>query len=63
MITPAFEQFLKQESASGILLMFAAVFAMVIANSPLSPYYDLLLEIPVVIAVGNFEIANHYCYG
>ena len=58
MITPAFEQFLKQESASGILLMFAAVFAMVIANSPLSPYYDLLLEIPVVIAVGNFEIAK-----
>ncbi len=52
------QDFLKLESASGIILMFAAVAAMLIANSPLSSYYDLLLNIPVKIAVGSFEIAK-----
>lgn len=52
------ETFLKKESASGIILMFAAVLAMIIANSPWVSWYNLLLEIPVVIAVGTFEIAK-----
>ena len=50
--------FLKLEAASGIILMMAAVAALIAANSPLSSYYDLLLQIPVVVAVGNFEIAK-----
>ena len=52
------QSFLKLEAASGILLMFAAVIAMVIANSPLNIYYDLLLSVPVKVAVGSFEIAK-----
>lgn len=52
------QDFLKLEAASGIILMFTAVLAMVIANSPWSVYYDMLLNIPVVIAVGTFEIAK-----
>ena len=52
------EEFFKKESAAGIVLMVAACLAMVLANSPLSPYYDLLLEVPVVVAVGSFEIAK-----
>jgi len=52
------QDFLKLEAASGIILMFAAIAAMIIANSPLSPYYDLLLNIPVMVAVGSFEIAK-----
>ena len=37
--------FLKLEAASGIILMFAAVAAIIsLQNSPLSPYYDLLLQ-------------------
>ena len=52
------QDFLKLEAASGIILMLTAVAAMVIANSPLSPWYDLLLDIPVVVAVGTFEIAK-----
>lgn len=52
------QDFLKLEAASGIILMFTAVLAMVIANSPWSVYYDMLLNIPVVIAVGSFEIAK-----
>ena len=50
--------FLRLEAASGIILMFAAVAAIIFANSPLSPYYDLLLNIPVMIAIGSFEIAK-----
>jgi NhaA family Na+:H+ antiporter len=52
------QTFLKKESASGIILMFAAVCAMVLANSPWSSWYDLLLDVPVVVAIGSFEIAK-----
>ena len=50
--------FLRLESASGIILMFAAVIAIAFANSPLSIYYDLLLNTPVEIRIGAFEIAK-----
>lgn len=52
------ETFLKKESASGIILMFAAVLAMILANSPLAHWYSMLLDVPVVVAVGSFEIAK-----
>jgi len=50
--------FLKLESAGGILLFLAAVLAMVLANSSLEPYYQLLLSTPVEIRVGALEIAK-----
>lgn len=46
------------ESASGILLLAAALLAMVMANSPLSHLYDLFLNTPVAVKVGAFEIAK-----
>lgn len=52
------QDFLKLEASSGIILMVTAIFAMIVANSPWSVYYDMLLNIPVVIAVGSFEIAK-----
>ena len=52
------ETFLKKESASGIILMFAAVLAMILANSPWASWYNLLLDVPVIVAVGSFEIAK-----
>jgi len=51
-------RFFKMESASGILLMFSAVLAIVLANTPLQAYYDLLIDTPVEIRIGNFEIAK-----
>ena len=54
----AIQDFLKLEAASGIILMIAAVVAIILANSPLSSYYDLLLNIPVMVAIGSFEIAK-----
>jgi len=50
--------FLKMESAGGIVLMGAAALAMLVANSPLSGYYDLLLEVPVEVRVGGLQIAK-----
>ena len=54
----AFRDFLRLESASGIILVVAAALAMIIANSPLAGIYGLLVELPVEIRVGNFEIAK-----
>ncbi len=51
-------RFFKLESASGIILMFAAVLALVCANSPLQNYYALLLDTPVEVRVGGFGIAK-----
>jgi NhaA family Na+:H+ antiporter len=48
--------FLKMESAGGILLFAAAVLAIVLANSPLSSFYDLILSTPVVVSVGPLGI-------
>jgi NhaA family Na+:H+ antiporter len=52
------KDFLKLESASGILLIIAAVIALLFANSPLSDVYDAMLNIPVHIRIGAFEIAK-----
>ena len=57
MLTPI-REFLKLESASGILLVGAAVAAMVVANSPLSTTYDQLIDLPVEVRIGQFEIAK-----
>lgn len=50
--------FLKLEASSGIILMFAALLAIIAANTSLSVYYDLLLDVPVTVAVGSFEISK-----
>jgi NhaA family Na+:H+ antiporter len=54
----AIASFFKMESASGILLMVAAILAMVVANSPLSPWYQLLLDTPVQVRVGQLDVAK-----
>lgn len=51
-------KFFKLESASGIILLLAAVLALVFANTPLQVYYDLLLDTPVEIRISTFEIAK-----
>ncbi len=54
----AIRNFLKLESASGILLMLSALAALILANSLLSGYYTALLDTPVHIRVGSLEIAK-----
>ena len=46
------------ESAVGILLAIATVFAMIMANSPLATAYDELMQTPVMVMFGEFIIAK-----
>ena len=50
------QHFFKLESAGGILLLFSAVIAMLLANSPLNQTYNDFLNLPVSIQVGSFSI-------
>ncbi|MFT7300457.1 MAG: NhaA family Na+:H+ antiporter [Porticoccus sp.] len=50
--------FLKLESASGILLISAAILAIVCANTSLQPVYELFVSVPVSIRIGDLEIAK-----
>ena len=54
----ALRDFMKLESAGGILLLAAAVVAMVIANSPLQGFYAALLDTPVAVQIGKLIIAK-----
>lgn len=48
--------FIRLESFGGILLFMAAIFAMIVANSPLAFLYDALLDTTVAIQIGSLEI-------
>lgn len=54
----AIRHFLKLEAASGILLFFAAILAMMVANSPFAPWYGHFLDLPVAVRFGPLEIAK-----
>ena len=56
--TSFINDFFKLESAGGILLMFSAVLAILLANTPLNTYYELLLSTPVEIRVGALFIGK-----
>jgi Na+:H+ antiporter, NhaA family len=50
--------FLKLESAGGLLLMAAAALALICSNSPLRHAYDEILRLPVEMRFGTFAIAK-----
>ena len=52
------QRFLALEAASGILLVGATILAMIAVNSPLHTWYELLLNTPVEIKIGSFQIAK-----
>jgi NhaA family Na+:H+ antiporter len=54
----AIREFLKLESASGVLLMLAGALAMLAANSPLASAYASALQIPLVLSIGTFALAK-----
>lgn len=58
MVINKLKEFLRLESASGILLFIAALLAMVVENSAAKYLYDALLGTPVEIRVGDFDIAK-----
>ncbi len=54
----AVREFMRLESAAGILLLASAALALVIANSPLFHYYDSLLDTTVAVQVGALVISK-----
>ncbi len=52
------DDFLRRESAAGIILMGTALLALLISNSFARDYYDGLLALPIAIQVGPLEIAK-----
>ncbi|MGI9237542.1 MAG: Na+/H+ antiporter NhaA [Woeseiaceae bacterium] len=52
----AIRDFMRLESAGGVLLLISAVLAMLVANSPLSQYYEALLGTTVAVQVGALAI-------
>lgn len=55
---PMIREFIKLESAGGIVLIAAAAAALILANSPLGSVYEAFLEIPVAIQVGTFLLSK-----
>ena len=49
-------EFVHHEASGGIMLLFAAVLALVLANSPLATLYGALLDTPVTIRVGALGV-------
>jgi NhaA family Na+:H+ antiporter len=56
--TGGFSDFLKLESAGGLLLVATAGLALICSNSPLRHAYDDLLKTPVELRFGSFAIAK-----
>jgi NhaA family Na+:H+ antiporter len=50
------EEFINKESASGILLIFATILALILSNTPMSTLYESFLHIPVEIRVGALHL-------
>jgi len=57
-VTEAWRDFLRLESAGGIVLVIAAIFAVVLANSPLAGYYSDFLNVKVTITVADVGVSK-----
>ncbi len=52
------KEFIKTESFSGLLLMFAAVLALIVANSPLSDFYMQSLQTKFTVGLPDANISK-----
>ncbi len=57
-LTP-FEEFIHQETASGLILMVSAILAMFFANSFLLPYYEHILHTEIAISIAGLGGLKH----
>lgn len=51
-------EFIKTESFSGLLLMFAAVLALIVANSPLADFYMTSLQTKLTVGLPDANISK-----
>jgi len=57
-VTEAWREFLRLESAGGLILVAAAILALVLANSPLDHLYTHLLNLKLTVMVENFGVSK-----
>ena len=55
----SFNSFIKHHVNGGIVLMVVAVLAMIVANSPWSDAYLSILDYPVSLQIGSFNLFSH----
>jgi len=55
-ISKPFKWFFKLEAASGLVLLFAAIAALIVSNTELNQYYTNMLETYFQLGVGSFGI-------
>jgi NhaA family Na+:H+ antiporter len=53
-IAPPVQKFLHTESSGGLVLLFAAIVALVLANSPLGPAFDSIWHATIGLRVADF---------
>ncbi len=58
-IKKLFQDFIKLESAAGIILFAAALLAIILDNSPLASSVEHFLEMPFTIQVGDWALSKH----
>ena len=57
-VTEAWREFLRLESAGGLILVFAAILALVLANSPLADLYVQFLSLKLTVMVEGFGVSK-----
>lgn len=57
-LTRALSRLLRSEASGGILLLLAAALAMIVANSPLSPEYNHLLDVRVSVLIEGHGLSK-----
>lgn len=55
-LTQKISNFFKKDSAAGMMLLFATILALIVANSPLGEMYHHLLEAHIVLGFGDLVI-------
>ena len=56
--TTGFQKFIQHEAAPGVILFMAAIFALVLDNTPMAWLYDGLLDTPMKVQIGALVIAK-----
>ncbi|MGK4440980.1 Na+/H+ antiporter NhaA [Yersinia proxima] len=57
-MTNMIRQFLRQEAAGGLILIFAAAVALFMANSPQQGFYQSFLDVPVSVKIASLDISK-----
>ena len=57
-VTGALREFLRLESSGGLLLVFAAILAVILANTPLADLYTRLLGLNLTVMIEGFGVSK-----